>query len=441
MTILVAFHELGHLVVALMFRIRVKQYSIGFGKVLFSRSWCGTRYCLSVIPLGGYVRMLDTRKDRQLSAQEQLHAFDRQHPCKKILVYLAGPIANLLLAIFLLSVVVYHEGVMTVAPIVHTVIPDSLADKAGFQEGDHVLMVNGQQVSDFENLNELSIDGLNGLQLNFIVQDVQGKIRDRQMLLSNYPNLVGEIYRGETSFGFLPDRFSTEVNEVLQGLPAAKAGLRSGDRIVGLANKKINSYQQFITIVRHLPLGPILVDYVREGRHYQTFLKPELIGKKQSGVLITGIGITNKIDSSLAKQSRAIYHATFTQSFLIGLKKTFHVGKRTLVLLGKMLIGQSSLKTLSGPITIASMTKKTVDLGWISYLSFLAMISISIGVLNLLPISVLDGGGALMSLIEWVQGKPLSLRAEDFALRIGFAMLMLLIFVALFNDFFRIFAK
>ena len=104
-------------------------------------------------------------------------------------------------------------------------------------------------------------------------------------------------------------------------------------------------------------------------------------------------------------------------------------------------VKKSSLKTLSGPITIASMTKKTVDLGWISYLSFLAMISISIGVLNLLPISVLDGGGALMSLIEWVQGKPLSLCAEDFALRIGFAMLMLLIFVALFNDFFRIFAK
>lgn len=441
MTAVVAFHELGHLVVALMFRIRVQQYSIGFGKVLFSCSWHGTRYCLSLVPLGGYVRMLDTRKDYQLSAQEQLHAFDRQHPCKKILVYLAGPLANLLLAVLLLSAVVYHEGVITVAPIVHTVIPDSLADKAGFQEGDHVLMVNGQRVSDFEDLNELSTDGLNGLQLSFTVQDITGKIRDRWMHLRNYPDLVDEIYRGKASFGFSPDCFSTEIGQVLQGLPAAKAGLKSGDRIVGLASKKINNYQQFIKTVRHLPLSTISVDYVREGRRYQTFLKPELIGKKQSGALITRIGIINKIDSSLAKRSRAIYHATLTQSFLIGLKKTFHVAKRTVVLLGKMLVGQSSLKTLSGPITIASMTRKTVDLGWTSYLFFLAMISISIGILNLLPISVLDGGGALMSLIEWVQGKPLSLRAEDFALRIGFAMLMLLIFVALFNDFFRIFAK
>jgi RIP metalloprotease rseP len=441
MTAVVAFHELGHLVVALMFGIRVTQYSIGFGKVLFSCSWRGTRYCLSLIPLGGYVRMLDTRKDRLLSAQEQLYAFDRQHPCKKILVYLAGPFANLLLAVFLLSAVVYHEGVITVAPIVHTVIPDSLADKAGFQEGDHVLMVDGQPVSDFEDLNELSIDGLSSLQLSFTVQDARGKIRNRRMYLRNYPDLVDEIYRGKASFGFSPDCFSTEIDEVLQGLPAAEAGLKSGDRIVGLANKKINNYQQFITIARHLPLSAVSVDYVREGRRYQTFLKPKLIGKKQSGALITRIGITNKIDSSLAKRSRAIYHATLAQSFLIGFKKTFHVAKRTVVLLGKMLVGQSSLKTLSGPITIASMTKKTVDLGWTSYLFFLAMISISIGILNLLPISVLDGGGALMSLIEWVQGKPLSLRAEDFALRIGFAMLMLLIFVALFNDFFRIFAK
>lgn len=441
MTAVVAFHELGHLVVALMFRIRVIQYSIGFGKVLCSCSWRGTRYCLSLIPLGGYVRMLDTRKDHQLSAQAQLYAFDRQHPCKKILVYLAGPLANLLLAVFLLSAVVYHEGVVTVAPIVHTVIADSLVDKAGFQEGDHVLMVNGQRVSNFEELNELSIDGLNSLQLSFTVQDAQGKIRERRMNLRNYPDLVDEIYRGKASFGFLPDRFSTEIDEVLQGLPAAKAGLKAGDRIVGLANKKIDNYQQFITAVRHLPPSVVTVDYVREGRYYHTFLKPELIEKKQNGAWISRVGIINKIDSSLAKRSRAIYHASFTQSFLMGLEKTFHVAKRTAVLLGKMLVGQSSLKTLSGPVTIASMTKKTVELGWTSYLFFLAMISISIGILNLLPISILDGGGALMSLIEWIQGKPLSLRAEDFALRIGFAMLMLLIFVALFNDFFRIFAK
>lgn len=436
--LLVSLHELGHFLVARLFKVKVTRFSVGFGKPIFTHKKGDTEWCIAPIPLGGYVKMVDTREG-EVSEADLPYAFDKQHPAKRIAIVLAGPLTNLILAVFFFFLLAFFYGETHIKPVVGTVLPNSMAQRAHFQSGDTLLTVNQEKVEDFAQAQTTLMLALDQGDVNIAVQTQLGEKANRIIKQHQERAEIRNIALGRASVGLLADKLNPQLGFVDPQGVAYNAGLRQGDRIMAVNGQPINTWFDMVDIVKRSPGRLLNIDYLREEQTFQAALRPDSFEEEKGGALHGRIGVGASIDEQWSAQNRIVTHPTFMAAWSIAGTKTVDYMWLTLKFFGRILIGQASVSHISGPVTIADMAGKTAAMGLQSYLQFLALISLSLGVLNLLPIPVLDGGHLLYYAAEWIRGKPLSQRVQEVGLRFGLAAMLLLMCIAFFNDFTRIF--
>lgn len=429
--ILVAVHEFGHFWVARRLGIRVLRFSIGFGKALWSRTSKkdGVEYVIASLPLGGYVKLLDEREGN-VPASEAHRAFNRQPVWKRIAVLLAGPAFNLVFAV-LMYWVLFVAGVPAMKPFIGEVTAGSIAARAGLQREDQIVAVAGSRVETLEAatlgiLEDLTDDGTIAMR----VRRRDGSERELTLVAGERSRALTE--KPEALFpglGFQIGRPSVPaiVAKVREGSAGARAGLKPGDKIVRLDGEPIEDFWHLVRLVQPRPDQQVTLQVEREGRIIEV---PVTLGAEEAdGKRVGLVGVETNLDDLFATQKygavAAIGHAA---------TKTWDMSVFTLQIVGRIVTGDVSLKAISGPISIAETTGFAARQGWRAFLSTLAIISISLGILNLLPIPILDGGQVVYQLAELVKGRPVSERALLVGQQIGIAMLLLMMTVAFYND-------
>ncbi|MBE0463574.1 MAG: RIP metalloprotease RseP [Halomonadaceae bacterium] len=436
--LLITFHEFGHFWVARRCGVKVLRFSVGFGKPLWSTvDRHGTEFALAAIPLGGYVKMLDEREEPV--PEDQLHqAFNRKSVWQRIAIVAAGPLAN-----FLLAIVAYWAlfvaGISTVAPMVGDVTPDSPAAEAGLAHGSEITAIQGDAVRSWEeiNLKLISMIGFSGA-LN-ITALPEGSSSERQYSLAvdNY------LARQDTpqplqTLGMAPwqPEFPAVLGQVVDGEAAADAGLKAGDRITAIDQTPVEDWMQFVTLIRRSAGETLSVTYDREGEQGVLSLTPKSNVLESGGeVGYIGAGVEPvSWPESLQREIRYGPIEAVGQAFA----RTGNMVILTVDSIRKMLVGLISPSNLSGPITIAQISGDSARAGMEAFVGFLAYLSISLGVLNLLPIPVLDGGHLFYYFVEIVRGRPVSEQTQAMGLRIGLAMVGGLMAMALYFDLMRL---
>lgn len=437
--VLIVIHELGHYWVARWCNVKVLRFSVGFGKPL--RTWVRgrdrTEWVLAAIPLGGYVKMLDERES-PVAAEELPRAFNRQNVWKRIAIVVAGPVANLLLAIALYWVLFMH-GVPGVRPVVGAPVAASAAAKAGFTAGDTLVSVAGEPVSTWQdarwallkNAVKRGQDGTVAVQVASETGASAARLLDMSGLTP--ADLDGDFLKtlGITRFNV---KAPPEIGRLVAGGAAERAGLKVGDEIVALNNTPLQSVEQAIEAIRGHGGKSMIVEIRRNGVVLPSLqMTPEAV-PEADGRTVGRIGAVLQPLSAVYEKFRIEVRYGPVAALGQAVAKTWDTSLFSLKMLGKMLVGEVSLKNLSGPITIADYAGQSAQSGWISYLVFLALISISLGVLNLLPIPLLDGGHLMYYIVEVFKGAPVSETAMEIGQRVGMALLLLMMAFALYND-------
>ncbi|MBV8262060.1 MAG: RIP metalloprotease RseP [Paraburkholderia sp.] len=444
--VLVVVHEYGHYSVARLCGVKVLRFSIGFGRPLvrWVNNKSGTEWTISALPLGGYVKMLDEREsDEKIAARDLPHAFNRQSVGKRIAIVAAGPIANFVLAIALFAVV-YASGVTEQPAIVAAPPAQSAAARAGFQGGETILSVSDANGSDTERVRSWSDLRWKLLASAFDQGHVVLSARDGA-LTYDFPldlsQLTGKDLDDDfmAKLGLEAGGSTLKVAAVEAGSAAQHAGLQSGDQLRAIDGRPVDSATTFIAYVKAHAGKPVLLTVTRDdvAQHKQQTLMltvtPTLQRDAQSGDEVGRIG------AALAAQAPSVdVRYGPLESMRLGAYRTWDIAVYSLRMFGRMVTGEASLKNLSGPVTIADYAGKSARLGPSAFLSFLALVSISLGVLNLLPIPVLDGGHLLYYLVEAVTGKAVSDRWQLVLQRAGLACIVALSAIALFNDLARL---
>ncbi len=441
--ILVSIHEFGHFWVARRCGVKVLRFSVGFGKSLWSRTdRHGTEYTVAVIPLGGYVKMLDEREGPVPSGEEHL-SFNSKPVLSRIAIVAAGPVANFLLAIFALWLM-YMVGVRTLMPQVGEVVPESPAAVAGLLPGDEIVAVNGTQTPGWQAVNmELLAYLGESRSLSFSVRSgepgevTEGAVRDKNIQVVDW--LVSEEQPNPIrSLGIIP--YSPEIPAVIGQLSpdgaAARDGVKSGDRVLAVGNEDIADWMHFVAIIRDNPGKPLQLLIERGGNTENIQLTPGSRSAEGMTAGYIGAGVMQ-----VAWPEGMIRHLQYgpVESIAKGAQATWSLTTMTLESLWKMVVGLVSVKNLSGPITIAKVAGASLESGLENFLYFLAMLSVSLGVLNLLPIPVLDGGHLLFYLVEMIRGKPLSEKIQTLGLKVGVTLVVGVMMLAMYNDLSRLF--
>jgi len=437
-SILVVVHEFGHYWVARSLGVKVLRFSVGFGKPLLLKRFGAdsTEWVVAALPLGGYVKMLDEHEGN-VSARERHRAFNRQPLWKRALIVLAGPMFNLVFAVFVYSGVNY-VGMDGVRPVVGKVVDGALGDRAGFKVGDVLQSIDGRTVQSWDQhrmyLYERALDRA---VVHFEVEDSQGRKQVRLLDFSDMP--AREVGAGsvERNMGLAPKlpELLPELETIEPGGPAARAGLRAGDTITAINGKPVRFWPEVVASISAHPGEELLIDVRRSDitHRYELLVDRAELHGKAYGRIGVGVHIPELPDSYRAKVQFGPLLAVQQ-----GIETTWRLSVLTLKMLWKLLMLEVSTQTISGPLTIAQYAGATVQIGLERFVLFLAVVSISLGVLNLLPIPVLDGGHLLFYTYESIRGKPLSDAALQRLQQVGIAMLMALMSLALYNDFMRI---
>jgi regulator of sigma E protease len=434
--ILVAVHEFGHYWVAKKLGFKVLRFSIGFGKPLLSRFGKDadrTEYCLSAIPLGGYVKLLDEREG-DVEPRELHRSFTRRPIAHRVAVLLAGPAMNLIFA-SLLYAVLAMVGTEIVKPVVGQVHLDSPAAAAGLRSGDEIVQVGGYQVGDTE---ELQIDLLRQVSADSTVPLKVRRGGDELAVTLHVADDTRTLTEpGKLLPGLGFDLATWHAETVVQSVPAGsageRAGLKAGDKLVAVNGKPIENSSDFIAAVTDGPGQVLSVEVLRGGeRRTLSTPVPKIM---EDGRAIGRLGIM------LAEGQRSwppglvqMQRSGPVEALGVGVKKMWEMSSVTVQMLWRMVTGQVSPKNISGVVSIAEFAGISAYLGVTAYMAFLAIISVSLGVLNLMPVPLLDGGQVVYQLVEAVKGSPLSDRAQSFGQQVGIALLVVLMSLAFYND-------
>jgi len=437
--VLVAIHEFGHYWVAKKLGVKILKFSIGFGKPLWKRVGEAdkTEYIVAAIPLGGYVKMLDEREG-EVAEADLPRAFNRQPVSSRIAIVAAGPLFNFLFAIVAYALM-YMVGVNDFKPVIGEVFPDSIAAEAGVSADDVIETVNGRESPGWESATLTLInEALDSGQVVLGMRDANGKMVERSLNLSDSSRLLGE---GDVlkNIGIKPWRpqVAPVFDELIDSGSAARSGLKSGDQVVEIDGQAIHLWEEMVEHVKASPGKPLKMSIDRKGKRLDFVVTPDSV--EQENEQIGRIGVTPKVDQAQFDAMRVNVRYGIVESFTRGVDRTWNMSVLTLRVLWKMVTGQASLKNISGPLTIAEFAGVSALIGVAAFLSFLGLVSVSLGVLNLLPVPVLDGGHLLFYFIEIIKGSPLSEGAEAFGQRIGLTLLGGLMFVAFYNDITRLF--
>ncbi|HHF5863151.1 sigma E protease regulator RseP [Haemophilus influenzae] len=428
--VLVSVHEYGHFWAARKCGIKVHRFSIGFGKVIWKRiDKYGTEFAISMIPLGGYVKMLDGRNE-VVPAEQKSQAFDSKSVLQRSFVIIAGPLANFIFAIFAYWII-YLYGMPTVKPVIESITPSSIAAQAHIEPNTQILAVDGEETQDWETINMLLATKMGEPNVEISLSPFNSNIEQQRTL-----NLTNWIFDPEKesafeALGIMPMRPKIEMvlSKVVQNSPAEKASLQIGDKIL-TENLTALPWQNFIKQVEQGTTFTIKIE--RNGETFDKVLTPV---RNQNGKWFVGVSPTL---TKLADEYRTELKYGILESLQKGIEKTGQLSLLTLKILGKLLTGDLSLNNLSGPISIAKGAGASANIGLVYFLSFMALISVNLGIMNLFPLPVLDGGHLVFLTMEAVKGKPVSERVQSICYRIGAALLLSLTVFALFNDFLRL---
>jgi regulator of sigma E protease len=433
-SILIAIHEYGHYIVGRLSGMKVLRFSIGFGKPIWLRrsGKDNTEYCLAAIPLGGYVRFLDSREG-PIEPEDEGRAFNQRPIAARIATLLAGPLFNFLFAIVAYWVL-FMPGAMVMQPAIGEVVPDSYADHAGLQYGDKIVAVGERQTNDWESTLVAILDSMvSSGEIPLMLEDERGGQRRAVLSVGEDASRLTEPGALFDGLGFAVWQPLSRVGLLTPGGAAELAGIRAGDEIASINGESVRFWTELLTVVRARPGETVDVEYLRDGYSSSVTLTlgDEGTGDDRRGLI--GIGLA---DTAADYYYRRTYSPL--ESLSAAVDKTWTSTLFTIRMLGRMVTGDVSIKNISGPINIAQFAGESAERGPSYFLGFLAIISISLGVLNLLPIPVLDGGQIVYQLVEMVKGSPLTERAQMLGQQIGIFALLLLMSFAFYNDIARI---
>ena len=439
--VLVTVHEFGHFWVARRLGIKVLTFSVGFGRALWSRrsGADGTEYVVAMVPLGGYVKMLD-ESEGEVAAHERHRAFNRKPLSTRVAVVVAGPAFNFLFAI-LAYWCMYMIGVDGLRPIVAGTTPGSVAEQAGFRAGDEMRSVQGAKVGTWQSAVQAIIAAsLDERKIEAEVVDASDRRRER--ILDLEAIVVDDLTRGRffDRIGITPARpaLPAVIGRVESGRPAQRDGLRPGDRVVRAAGEAVTGWSDLVRIVRERPGETFVVVVERDGARSDLRLTPD-VERAADGSRFGRIGAgAREPEEGLIERFYVTERHDPWSALVRGIEKTGEISWLTLRMMWKMLRLEMSVENLSGPIGIAEYAGASAQFGLSRFLEFLGIVSVSLGILNLLPIPLLDGGHLLYYAVEFVRGRPVSEESRFLGQRLGIALLVGLMGLALYNDLARL---
>lgn len=438
--VLITIHEFGHFWVARKSGVRVLRFSIGFGKPLLQKiGKDGTEYILAAIPLGGYVKMLDEREGN-VPADQLDQAFNNKSVWTRIAIVAAGPIAN-----FILAVIAYWAmfviGISGVLPLVGGVEEQSAAARAGFQYEDQIIAVGDAQTRSWNEV-RLALVDKSMAKADFIdikVKDQNGNTANRSLVVDSDGLLNG---KGDVIGELGIKHWWPDVSPVIGGVSpdgaAKESGLIAGDEILLANGQEVKNWRVWVELIRANPEKTIELLIERDGQRQTLDLRPKVKVLDAGETRIGFIGAWETQSAELLKRIRVVVSYGPLEAISAAAERTWNMSVLTVQMMGKLIVGEASIENISGPITIAKIAGQSASVGIDHYLSFLALISISLGVLNLLPVPVLDGGHLLYFFVEVVTGKPLSDKVQMFGQQIGMVLLAGLMSIAFYNDIVRL---
>ncbi|HEX9195255.1 MAG TPA: RIP metalloprotease RseP [Azonexus sp.] len=438
--VLIVVHEFGHYLAARYCGVRVLRFSVGFGRTLWQRRLGrdGTEWAVGVFPLGGYVKMLDEREG-EVAPEELERAFNRQSVGKRSLIVAAGPAANFVLAIVLYWAV-FMLGSEELRPILGTPPAASPAAIAGVVNGEQVRTVDGEPVATWNDLRWMLLHKAatqESAELEVINEQREIALRRLPLAAAGEQGWEGDALERLGIRFFRPD-MPPVVGKVMAGSPGELAGIRQGDEIVAIDGVVVRTWHEFVLLVRESAARSVQVELLRGGRIVAVNVVPEAVSERGKQIGRIGVAVAESRDSG--REVRTFVRYGFFEAGAKAVVETWDKSVFSLVMLGKMLTGEVSWRNLSGPVTIADYAGQSARLGIDYYLKFMALVSISLGVLNLLPIPVLDGGHLMYYVIEVVRRRPLSERAMEISQQVGLSILFVLMAFAFFNDMNRLFS-
>ena len=435
---LIAIHEFGHYIVARKLGVKVLVYSIGFGPTLlkWTSKKSGIQYQLSALPLGGYVKMLDEREG-DVSEKDLPYAFNRQNPWKRIAIVAAGPLINLAFAVVLFWILMLpaQEQLNT---RVGKVLPNTPAATVHMRAGDKITAIDGMQVSTWEKLNYALVDRAGETGTIAVAADRAGQIKNFNLPIQNF--LKDQSQSPLDALGFIPYRphLPAVITKLSEGGAAIRQGMKAGDKIVAINGVKMNEWFDVVQVVQASPEKLLKIDVLRNNQVVQLEVMPQ--GKQDNMGKVTGVlGVQSDPGKvTIPAEYRQTIQYTPVEAFTMAVDKTGQISSMILNSIVKMVRGLIGLDNLSGPITIAKVAGQSAEMGWQTFISFMALMSVSLGILNLLPIPMLDGGHLVYYFVELIRGKPVSEQIQLVGLKIGMVLLGSMMLLALFNDFMRL---
>jgi len=434
--ILVTVHEYGHFWVARKNGVKVERFSVGFGKAIWRKTAKdGTEYVLAMIPLGGYVKMLDERVDEVLP-QDKDKTFNSKSVYQRIAIVGAGPMANFAFALVALYLM-FLIGVPSVKPVIGEVSPQSIADKAQLRENSEIVSIGGKTTRDWQEVNLALIGHVGDKKIT-----IKTKTRDSLYIKTSVLNTTDWHFAPDketplASLGITPFRptVHNELAAVGEDSPAQRAGLLVADKLIAVAGKETADWQSFSNQIKLFPAQEVLITISRRGQQLSLPVTPDAI--ERSGKLIGYLGVGPKID---AWPDNLLIDLSYgpIDAITESAKRTWNLTTLTFGMIGKLIVGDVSVKNLSGPIGIAQGAGSSAGHGFVYFLGFLALISINLGIINLLPLPVLDGGHLLYYLIELFTGKEVPEKVQEAGFKFGALALLMLMAIGLFNDFSRV---